>query len=244
MLVSLILISVIIVAVAFVVNQNNAKRLLNGYNNLSAEQQAKVDIKPYLHFYKQFHLFLGISLFIIGLGLYLLHYNTALGTFIAVYPIIAYVYFAWRTAQFYKRNLCTASSSVLSYVAVGILLLTAVGVAALLYVGTKDSKMQIFDNQIVISGMYGESIAYADMQAIVLVDSLPTIVSRNNGFSLGNSHKGYYRTKDGTKVKLFLNTKEPPFILLQRESQPWVYFSQDAQATPKLFMRLQSAFHK
>ncbi|MFM1877727.1 MAG: hypothetical protein RLZZ241_593 [Bacteroidota bacterium] len=45
---------------AWLVNENNAKYLLSGYNTMSAAEQAKFDIKGYLNFFKPFFYYLAL----------------------------------------------------------------------------------------------------------------------------------------------------------------------------------------
>ena len=63
----ILILSSIFIAIAFIVNENNAKYLLSGYNTMSEEERMKFDIKSYIPFFRNFHIFLGISLLIISL---------------------------------------------------------------------------------------------------------------------------------------------------------------------------------
>lgn len=94
--------SLLFVAIGFIVTENNAKYLLSGYNMMSEEDRKKVDIQAYIPYFRRFHVFLGLSFLVFGVALnYLVHENAA-GIFSVVYPILAYLYFITSSSKFSK----------------------------------------------------------------------------------------------------------------------------------------------
>ena len=97
--------SLLFVAIGLIVTESNAKYLLTGYNTMSQQEREQVDIKSYIPTFRKFHLSLGISFLVIGL---IVHYaigEHAGGIFLGVYPILAYLYFIWKSNKFSKvRN--------------------------------------------------------------------------------------------------------------------------------------------
>lgn len=53
----------IFIGISFLINQNNAKDLLSGYNTMSDVEKQNFDIATYVLYFKKFNLFLGFSLF-------------------------------------------------------------------------------------------------------------------------------------------------------------------------------------
>lgn len=96
MLYSIIGISLLFLAIALLVTENNAKYLLAGYNTMNEESRKKVNIKAYMQFFKRFHIFLGISLLILGLLLHTFSGEMITGVVLSLYPVLAYIYFIWR----------------------------------------------------------------------------------------------------------------------------------------------------
>lgn len=98
-----IIISVLFIALAFILTENNAKHLLAGYNTMSPVERKKVDIKGLIAYFKRFFIFLGVSLMIVGLtaGYYLSEKNTAL--IFSFYIIIACIYLVISSQKFYKK---------------------------------------------------------------------------------------------------------------------------------------------
>lgn len=92
-------ISLLFVGIGYMVTENNAKYLLAGYNTMSKEQQTTIDIASYIRVFRRFHVFLGTSLGIIGLGCWLLFGEQLTTLFITVYPLAAYLYLWFKSAK-------------------------------------------------------------------------------------------------------------------------------------------------
>lgn len=60
MLLGLIITNICFLGVAYVLNEDNAKQLLAGYNTMSKEEQESFDLKNYLVFFKKFFINLAI----------------------------------------------------------------------------------------------------------------------------------------------------------------------------------------
>ena len=99
MIIAIIGVSLLLTAIGFIVTEKNAKYLLAGYNTMSNEDRAKIDLKSYLRSFKRFHIFLGVSLLTVGIILALYISENAAAIFLAIYPVAAYLYFLWKTSK-------------------------------------------------------------------------------------------------------------------------------------------------
>ncbi len=87
---------------AFSLTERSAKYMLSGYNTMTDEERKKVDIKGFIPYFRNFHLFLGISFFVISF-LLLSYVSTTTGTiFVCVYPVVAGIYFVISVRKFSK----------------------------------------------------------------------------------------------------------------------------------------------
>lgn len=94
--------SLLFIVIGFIVTENNAKSLLSGYNTMSEEDRKLFDLKSYILYFKNFHIFLGLSFLVFGTFFaYFINENIA-GFFLAVYPILAYIYFIWSGVKYSK----------------------------------------------------------------------------------------------------------------------------------------------
>lgn len=239
MLITIIFISILFFGIAFLVNADNANTTLAGYNQLSAEEQTKIDLKPFLKFYKQFHIVLSLSFLVLGLLLYFLQLEHILGVFLGVYPIVAYIYFMWMANKYYV-NMKQPSTKIGVFILVVVLL----GCLLLFGVGFRNNKIESTPNSINISGMYGTEISYRDIIEIKLIDSLPKITIRTNGFAVGDIRKGYFKTATNQEVMLFLNTNQAPFLFIKKNDGLQIYYSQNPQTIVNTFQQINKLYLK
>lgn len=98
-------------------------------------------------------------------------------------------------------------------------------VIGLFWLGFKEDKLIIHSDKIELEGFYGEELTSSDIESIELVDKVPKITMKTNGFALGNIHKGYFRTNDGEIIKLIANSDNKTYILITKKSGKKIYFS-------------------
>jgi hypothetical protein len=228
--------SVLFVALGFIVTENNSKYLLSGYNTMNEEDRKKVDIKAYIPYFRKFHIFLGISFLILGTSLTYLINESAGGIFLAVYPILAYIYFI-ATSSKYSKGLSTKWNKIGVIVLIGTLLF----VIGLVGYGFKENKITIDSESIVFNGSYGETLTPSEIQSIELVDQLPKITSKTNGFALGTINKGYFKTNNGEIVKLILNADNKPIILLIKTDGKKIYYSAKDKPNEEVMKEMKKA---
>jgi len=96
----LIAISAVFVGLAFSLTEKNAKYLLAGYNTMSEEERKKVDIKSLVTYFRNFHLFLGLSFILTSAMLITYGSSTATSIFVCTYPVVAEIYFVISVRKF------------------------------------------------------------------------------------------------------------------------------------------------
>lgn len=234
MLIPTLILSVIFGSLAFIVTKSNARYILSGYNTMSDSQRASVDIDRYLKFHKRFHLFLGISVFVCVMFFEAINKNLA-GIFLGIYPLLAYVYFLIKGRKYFTE---VKNNKVGTIVGVLILMLTIVGVGHLFWNGLQNSEILINEDNLEITGMYGEKISREEILGLTLVPELPQIAIRSNGFAAGDFRKGYFRTKDRKTVKLIVNNKQKPLLMLNTRDGE-IYFSSTHQPSETLIWKIE-----
>lgn len=227
------------IAMAFLVTENNSKYLLSGYNTMSEAERTKVDIKSYIPYFKKFHLFLGVSFIAIGLLLHFAIGESASGIFIGVYPILAYIYFIRESNKYWK-----GSSSKWNKIGLYVLVATLILVVGLLAMGFKENQIVIAPDSVQFQGSYGETLSASDIESVTLVDHLPKITSKTNGFALGSVKKGYFKTKEGEKVKLILNSDSKAYLLFTKTNGDKIYFSAKEKPSIDLYNEIKNVHPK
>lgn len=215
-------------ALAFILNQKNARFLLAGYNTMSEEERQHFDIRSYLRIFRRFHIFMAISFVLFGLAFLSVMGENAAGIFLGVYPILAYLWFLVKSRQ-YQSSKYVASNKW----AIGVLLFTLLGVLILFAYGFRDNELSLQGDQLVLSGMYGLELRKDQIESLEEIAYLPPIQKRLNGFSSGDVHRGFYRTDAGEKVRLLINSAQVPILLIRPKSRPTIYYAPANEAGPE-----------
>jgi hypothetical protein len=226
-------IGVFLIAIGFTVTEKNARHLLAGYNTMSDEERKRFDIKGYIRYFRKFHMVLGASLVVTGIALYYTAGQNSAGIFLATYPILAYIYFLWSSNR-YSREAGAGGNMFAAYILGGALVIVVV----LLMLGFKEDQLTVSNDAIEISGMYGEQLTSTEVQSVELADRIPEIKMKANGFALGTINKGYFKTVDGELVKLILNSRTMPCILITRSDGKKIYYSSKTIPNAQLFESL------
>lgn len=231
----LILLSILFFGLAFILNEKNAKKLLAGYNTMSKEDQQKIDLKKYIPFFRKFHIFLGISYLLFGLLLFRMLNENVGGIFLAVYPLLAYMFFISRSQRYYH-----GVNKKLNRLGIFILFLSLLFVSYLLTNGMRESQLSIESGNYWIKGSYGELIKPEEIESVYLVDNVPPIKRRMNGYALGEIRKGWFKTEDGDRVKLIINSNQTPVILITKRNGEKIYFSAKKQNNKDIFREMEN----
>lgn len=226
----ILFLSLLFIGAALILTEKNAPYLLSGYNMMSKEEQAEFDLENYIAYFKKFHWFLGTSFAGIGLALTYFVGGNAGGIFMGIYPIIAYIYFVWQT-----RNHGGRTFQKLNKVGIGVLIFTLIFVVGLFFLGFKNAPLIIQNDQIQFKGSYGETLHKDDITNIELVEQIPRITMKTNGFALGHINKGYFKIKGGETVKLLLNSDKKPYIKITKKDGKQIFFSSKDQSNQELF---------
>ena len=96
-------------------------------------------------------------------------------------------------------------------------------------------KIEVGEESVGISGMYGRSIPFCEIVSVELTDQLPPIAMRTNGASTRNHHKGHYLLENGEKCMLFVDTRVPLFIEMRTTETLYFLNGTDEEATLTLF---------
>jgi hypothetical protein len=120
-----------------------------------------------------------------------------------------------------------------------IIIVVVVGVGFLMYAGMKDSEISLTARTLEIKGLSGMKIARDDVTYFSVADSLPDISSKANGFAGGEFKKGAFKTDDGRIVKLYINKKSHPYLLIKTVTDE-IYFSSGEIPAAELYNQLKA----
>lgn len=133
-----------------------------------------------------------------------------------------------------KERRKTGIGVIVGVVALGAwLMLIPMGVSS-----TSDLDVSVTDGKLSISGIYGEDIMLTDIKEARLVETLPQVSIRTNGYSFGGVNLGRFRTKEGFTVWLHSYSGQGPFIRITTNGGQIHYINSKKQAQTK------SLFHQ
>jgi hypothetical protein len=233
MIVGLSIVALVFLGISFIITHGNAAQLLSGYNTMSEQERENVDIIGYVTFFRKFYRVFSVVYFFGGAILFYFVNTDVAGVFMVIAPLVAVLIQSLKSATYTIEN-NNKSAKVVGSLLVGIILL----VIGLLWLGYKENELVLENNDLKITGIYGETIPLNAIDSIALVNELPEISVKSNGFALGTASKGHFKTKDGEPVKLLINQKSGPYILIQKADNSKLYYSSKKLSTIRLYQQL------
>ncbi len=109
--------------------------------------------------------------------------------------------------------------------------ITAAVILGQIYVYTQPPSVELTDDTFSAgSGFYGADIPLSNIQSVELVDTLPRIQARTNGYSAGGILRGNFRLEQWGSGKLFINRTALPYVVVRtRDSFVVVNFAEPAR---------------
>lgn len=86
--------------------------------------------------------------------------------------------------------------------------------------------------------MYDDDVPDARIESVTLLDALPALRSRTNGFALGSLLRGSFELQDGSKARLYVDGDTPPFVEVRHAGGLLVFNAEDPARTRALYERL------
>jgi len=99
---TVLFVDVIFILIAYLVNKNNAKYLMAGYNTMSVEERKKVDLENLLIFWKKFFVILTFASTLIFIISYLMFSEAVTAVIWSVCLIIPWPIFIYKLQKFVK----------------------------------------------------------------------------------------------------------------------------------------------
>jgi hypothetical protein len=208
--------------VGFIVTKNNARYILSGYNMMSEQERQLFDLDSYLRFFRKFHLVLAFTL-LGGVFLISLANNNWASIFMIVYPLCAYLYFFVATTLTYLPK---SRKKVSTYLTGAFLFVVTIVIVVSIFRDFKSSDLLLTKTTMEIDGSYGLTLNRAEVLGVELVNTLPEIAYKSNGFAAGDYAKGSFETNDGKSVRLFVNKDIRPSLLI-KTSEGEIYYNHE-----------------
>ncbi len=236
-----IIIGVIFIFIGIAIHVFKWYFLISGYNTMSKEKKAKVDTKG-LGRLMGIYSYINGGIFIVMDILHALNLKPALTPAIVLFGIST-VYLLIR-AQKYDGNVYDENGKIRKgagkqlILPVGITVATLIFVVFLMFFSSQSTKVTFIEGGLKLHGMYGDVYSWDSIEDVELIEKLPTIQLRTNGSALGSNLKGHFKTKELGSVKLFVNTKIPPFIMFSTDNRVIIFNMENEDETKEIFIEI------
>lgn len=137
--------------------------------------------------------------------------------------------------QFNKRNQLKSKRT---WIGVGFILLCIVGLNVY---GCLDANISLNQNNLKVHGIYWAEIGYKKISQINLVQNLPEIETKTNGFAFMHYDKGHFELHGVGYAELWVDVDTPPFLHIKTKDGKTFYLNySNAEKTRKLYGELKT----
>lgn len=141
--------------------------------------------------------------------------------FLSLPSLFSSIYIATLRSEMQSAQLKHKNTRKSLIIATSIIVLFSVSV---FYPYYKDLNVILKSNYMEITGIYGTTIMYKDIKEIQLLNSLPHISYRSNGYSIGTVKLGNFKEKNGNVLKLYTHS-DSCFIYIKDKDNIVYYMS-------------------
>ena len=211
--------------------------LIAGYNTMSDDKKKNVDIVGLSTYMRNSLIIIGLSIIA---GYYLfkwIGFAVIADSMILIVTLIG-VLIMVINAQRFDKNKDKTKRAKLTYIILG---LVAVFVIGLFTYGYSPSKVDISNNMIKLSGMYGFEMNVSELDNVEPSDLIPDIKTRTNGFSSGDVKKGFFNLDKFGKTRLLISSNKSPYVIMTKNNKDKIIVNfKDKSETEKLFKEIRT----
>ncbi|MDD4627114.1 MAG: DUF3784 domain-containing protein [Syntrophomonas sp.] len=200
--------------IGVLIKYSKAYYLIAGYNTAAPEVKEQIDAKALGDFMGR-QLMIAAVTPLLGYGLkqagLLWGMEVGLGLFILII-----IYTVIKARKFNPPAVKNKSAGKDILITLIIIIALAAGIAW----AAMPPAFNLENKQFAISGAYGVSINYNDIEELDLVTEIPPLSMRTNGLGLGPILKGHFHLEDKGKALLFLRSSSGPVLIIKRQTNP------------------------
>ncbi len=224
-----IVIAAILILLAFFVKGNPDLIIKSG---MSREEKEKADLQGLGRLWFRGLISLGIILCAASLALSFLNLQTLSAIFLIFGLLLGLLVLTIMSG----KHMPSSMQRKLHW-STGILAASIAGIAAFMAVSSGEPKVEFGEETITFTGLYGQQIRYDDISDLMIMDTLPAITLRTNGFALGNILKGHFSTNNSETYILLVNTDHSPYLFIGLNDGKKIYFNSKDPELPGTIIR-------
>jgi hypothetical protein len=107
-----------------------------------------------------------------------------------------------------------------SYIFSSLLAIGTIGfIVGLFYVGYQDFELKDHGDSFEITGMYGEVWDYTEIRHVELLQEMPEVTWKENGFGLATLAKGHFKVSGYGSSLLFIHKDSQPYLYIETDKE-------------------------
>ena len=219
------IVSALLVILALIANKY--PNIINGYKTIPEENQPKAK-----RLTVNMLLIAGISVALLTLVIWLAGLT---GFWSGVPLILAFVIMLIYTVKYIRLG---ALKGVAGTIAIGVGVLAVVSIILLLFFGNKEPEITFTNQQMQISGIYGNDYNLSDIESVTLINERPVTTFKTNGFAMGGIKKGHFNVQNDGNCLLFVSGTGKCIRLKTKSDVIYINFA-DETKTEELYGKLE-----
>ena len=182
--------------------------LIAGYNTLSPEKKKNVDIDGLSRYIRNGLIIMGM---VVMAGYLLFRWAgwTLMANMVILIVTLVGSAILMMTANRFNHN--RDKHGISHYLILGIILFLLAGIFLF---GFMTTKTHFEGATIRFTGMYATEMKVSEIKKVELADTIPAILMRTNGFSLGPVYKGNFRLDEFGKCRLYINAGKGKYVII------------------------------
>ena len=199
---------------AYLILKRRSYLLISGFATRPKEEQEQLIENGYPQGVGRMFLFIAAGLLLLmPLGLTGFRYTFEVQMAFMMLMLFGGTIILSRREVPHKRKRARLTSVIMAAVVI-------IGITVLLVTGAKQPDVTFGGSAVEISGMYGEEIAYSDIRSTELLETMPEIRYKENGFGFADYAKGRFSVEGHGSSLLFVDTKQSPILLIETADRP------------------------
>ncbi len=182
--------------------------LIAGYNTLSPEKKKNVDIDGLSRYVRNGLIIMGVAIMVGYLLFRWAGWTILANMVILIVTLVGSVILMMSANRF---NFNKEKYGISHYLILGIILFLLAGIFLF---GIMTTKTHFDGGTIHFTGMYATEMKVSEIEKVELTDTIPAIIMRTNGFSLGPVHKGKYQLEEFGKCRLYINAGKGQYLII------------------------------
>lgn len=209
--------------------------LIAGYNTMSKKQKENVDRDGLCSLTGNFLFLMGLVLLGAGMSEKMGYRFLTLILTLSIFPLTILVVIL---GQKYDHNKDIKSKKTETRIIAVVLIIITISMTTLFVYGSREPKIDIMPDRIVISGIYGTMIKKDKITEITLEDNIPKVLNKVNGFDLGYILRGIFKLEGLGTGSIYIRQKKAPYILIKTENKYFLINYKDSNKTIDLYNKL------